>query len=595
MTLLFETSCRKPTLPESDKNLKSELQSGVGFATIDIRDITSKLPKTILYNCGDSLKMYLGRTQWEYEQDYLQLRIPINASNTLFLYGTKYYDSTNTNAYLVQFVPDAGNHDSLYSGKQLWIDLQTWTGYGLRYVNDSVVASLKPIALADSNWEQCMLEHGMFEIDSKGKIRVKNNKDNLTSGGPYDCWHEGGKFWSNLGATFTKIITGLGEIFDDSGSNGNSGGGGSGGNWQITIGGWTNGGAGAPSGTPSGGFGNGNGSPPGNPPLTGGSNFALPTPDENVQVEQPDENGFYPSRIAALEIYLQANPYGLLDCNDLQANPNFWSLWQEIGSYEIPQSVIQRMHNIRNDNSPSYTEDNFKILDLYNAYGGVVNCDFFSIHITQLPNNSNGVTMSPIEFLEYFRTHINDFSNNIAFEPYFDYVAGSVNINDSIKFFAPYQESLGALVHIEIPFDEGSVIESDYSPNTGINGRWYFKFTTIKAPIDYNHPVSGNREFGIYHDNNNGGYTFYISGVDRITDPSNSFINFLTNNYIFDNADNLWHSILLNIISFVNITGSASSYGPYNEYIRPDINGPLFYFLTGEYSIYDLMAALNCP
>ncbi len=608
MTLLFETSCRKPTLPESDKNLKSELQSGVGSATIDIRDITSKLPKTILYNCGDSLKMYLDRTQWKYEQDYLQLRIPLNASNTLFLYGTKYYDSTNTNAYLVQFVPDAGSNDSLYSGKQLWIDLQTWTGNGLRYVNDSVVASLKPIALADSNWEQCMLESGMFEIDSKGKIRVKNNKDNLTSGGPYDCWHEGGKFWSNLGATFTKIIAGLGEIFDDGGSNGNSGGGGSGGNWQITIGGWTNGGAGAPSGTPSGGFGNGNGSPPGNPPLTGGSNFAIPTPDENVQVEQPDENGFYPSRIAVADIMFQNSSTGdgAIDCSDFQGLiGNMWEKWQQLANYQIPSEVTQRMSGLIDLFSYRYNEDNFKILKIEDAAGPKVNCDFFALHINTLPKNAQNQVMEPDEFLDFFRKNLSMLDNlgNNTVGSYGSYDDSPNNgLNDQQMFGYGYGSSLGALAHFHnnLPYsngfiyDDGSVIESGYSTTMDYT---YWIYTTIKTPLDGDHPVSGNRMFGIQSDTVNGGYMLYLMGVDRVTGNFVSTVNSMLGAIVFNNADNWWNSIIAGTKNYINAHSGNSTLYSNNGVItkRIDWNGSFGQFLQKQLTLAQFKAISNCP
>jgi len=48
-----------------------------------------------------------------------------------------------------------------------------------------------------------------------------------------------------------------------------------------------------------------------------------------------------------------------------------------------------------------------------------------------------------------------------------------------------------------------------------------FWITTLETQLDFENPLAGNREFGIYEDPNyNGESIFYISAVDRAWDPT---------------------------------------------------------------------------
>ena len=125
--------------------------------------------------------------------------------------------------------------------------------------------------------------------------------------------------------------------------------------------------------------------------------------------------------------------------------------------------------------------DNFDILTLQNAAGTVVNMDYFPVRVTELPTG-----MTADEFLEEIRTNINDFVDTdlSGFSPEDEVETGT----DETDLWES-EEPIGAILHIEIPMDEGSVICSDYDSD-----QW--KFSTIRAPWDYDHPVSGTREFG---------------------------------------------------------------------------------------------------
>lgn len=164
--------------------------------------------------------------------------------------------------------------------------------------------------------------------------------------------------------------------------------------------------------------------------------------------------------------------------------------------------------------------------------------------------------ISPMDLLEHFRKNINDFidpSIYVKFKPYADGV-----FNDSAKFLSPYSSSMGSLVQI-VMLNNGSVVLSDYYNNLTGNQKHHFKFTTIETPLDLEHPVAGNREFGVYEDPNRAGeFVFYIMGVDRTWDISMALLN--STGKGFDAADKLWRSVQDKMISYINSNGGTAEF-----------------------------------
>lgn len=193
-------------------------------------------------------------------------------------------------------------------------------------------------------------------------------------------------------------------------------------------------------------------------------------------------------------------------------------------------------------------------LDINNAYSAVVNMDEFNVTINQLPY-MNGVQMSPQNFLQYVRTNINSFVDT-GLSTFTPYAHGSTF--DAALWNSTNPE--GAVISIDIPFNSGSVITSYAAADQWI-------FTTIKEPWNGNHPVSGNRSFG-YTANPNGSYTFYVRGVDRLTDI---WMSMAQGGYVkpFDKADALWTSFQNGLTSFVNSHAGNASVVPATKY-RPD-------------------------
>lgn len=217
LMLLAVGACKKPEI--SKKEPAAKLLSAHANIAINIEDMVAKVPKTILYNLGDSLHLYLDRAQWRWESNCLKVRIPMSLNSNSFLCGIKYYDNPDeTLVYISQFIHDRGSSNLNFSGMQVWIDLQDWNVYGLQYKNDSVIAYSDPIQLADPGWEQCALESGAFGFNERGKIIVKDSGNEsgeahamlFNHHSPYDCYGEN-NFWDNLGNFFDDIGGWLGD------------------------------------------------------------------------------------------------------------------------------------------------------------------------------------------------------------------------------------------------------------------------------------------------------------------------------------------------------------------------------------------------
>jgi hypothetical protein len=261
-------------------------------------------------------------------------------------------------------------------------------------------------------------------------------------------------------------------------------------------------------------------------------NAIFPTPEcEENPVEQ-------------LESLLEQDEFALIEvpCEEIPA-------WQDLAQLTPPQSVINKLESLGN------TFGQISIQNIENAAGTVVNMDYFSVNITNLPNN-----MSPDEFFTEVRTNLNNFINTdyAEFSPYsaYGYPFDEAYIWNS-------SNPMGAILSIDIaaPADDGSVVVSAHNFNS-------WAFTTLRDPLNFTHPVSGNREFG-FKQNDDGSYTIFTRGVDRITNRIDNFVatNFLQNP--FQDPDALWESFQSSIEDYVNNNNGSASIETPNAF-RPD-------------------------
>jgi len=123
--------------------------------------------------------------------------------------------------------------------------------------------------------------------------------------------------------------------------------------------------------------------------------------------------------------------------------------------------------------------------------------------------------MSPEQYLEQIRTNLNDY------------------IDTSISEFEGYRGLSGKWGRWTSGNPLGSVLSIDFNAPGGIefgsvvsivnaSNRWVF--ATAQTPVDDDHPVSGNREFGVTR--NGSQITFYTRGVDRLTSTIDSYGSF---------------------------------------------------------------------
>ena len=262
-------------------------------------------------------------------------------------------------------------------------------------------------------------------------------------------------------------------------------------------------------------------------------------------------------RIANLEQYLYDNPYAIsnIPCNQIP-------LWQEVAQHQVPTSVKNKLQNLDNAHiSPYY---GWALQNIEKAKGSLVNNDYFSVTFSTMPYKPfphQNEMFTPEEFLNFVRRNINDFidTSYSSFSP-----SNQTGYNEGGIWYS--NNPMEAIIHINIPGDDGSVITSGYqisysAPpfNNFLNGNWMF--TTIKTPfgfltqgLDGPHPVSGNRKFGLTR-NQNGSYTFYTRGVDRVTDGLD--IALIVEKFKFSKADNLWQSLQQGIKNYIQ----NNSYG----------------------------------
>src|SRR5690606_7920022 len=236
-----------------------------------------------------------------------------------------------------------------------------------------------------------------------------------------------------------------------------------------------------------------------------------------------------------LESLLVANPFLLLeiDCDQI-------AHWQALAQHTAPQSVQDKIGNL-----PSNWANDFEIQPLDEANGTIVNLDYFSVNVTQLPNNPDtGQQFTPNGFLDYIRRNFNDFVDGSTFDPYCKIPSMCQTETDLWNSSNP----LGSVIYIDISGDDGVVVCTEYT-----NSYWYFM--TMNAPYAGNHPVSGTRQFG-YEQNPNGSYDFFVRGVDRI---DSGILETLASSIIFGGADDLWESFQTKTKQFVNNRGGTSS------------------------------------
>jgi len=188
---------------------------------------------------------------------------------------------------------------------------------------------------------------------------------------------------------------------------------------------------------------------------------------------------------------------------------------------------------------------------------GPINIDLYPVLITT-PPQSGGVAMTPADVLARIRQLI---------------IGPQAILDTTISEFNPYAgetrwdsaDPTGAVISIAMKMwpkdDRGSVVTTSWS-----SSHWIF--STAWTPLDWGHPVSGNRMFSII-DNGDGTWTFFNRGADRAT----MWVDYgaATMNIIWNKADSLWRSLQQGVVKYVNDNqGAASIDSAHTSSIRYD-------------------------
>lgn len=250
--------------------------------------------------------------------------------------------------------------------------------------------------------------------------------------------------------------------------------------------------------------------------------------------------------------------------------PGLTDAWIPLINFKASAPVINRLNDLTAQQLQALgmldpfasVDPKWQIQAIQNAGGLAVNLDNFSVIMTQLPT-INGVEQTPSQFLEYIRTHINDFMGPGFGQPTF---TPSPNLpGENAKW---QNHELGTIVSIDLPADDGSVILSDYS-QTDWNVHW--TFSTLDDPFNGSHPVSGTREFGITTYPSGSftwdgrtstwpeTYNFYIQGADRILSRPGEYVGSILNLSTnpsralqYGIADGVWNGAIGQVAKFVN-------------------------------------------
>lgn len=236
------------------------------------------------------------------------------------------------------------------------------------------------------------------------------------------------------------------------------------------------------------------------------------------------------------------------------------SAWQDLISFRPLHSVQSAMIVAQH-----------KLQPIEQAYSQI-SLDYYPVEIKKLPT-INGKTVTAEEFLTYFRSNINQFAKPHAeFNPY-DSTSGTlwksnkpldavISINlakvnvDTSRGEPPYGVPTG---DAKLTIEKGSVVVSEFTSS-------HWNFSTAKTANDGWHPVSGTRQFGIKKKGENGSYTLYTKGADRITTSADLAANwlsswFLSGGVVFSAADALWVSMQNAVATYINTNGGSAVVG----------------------------------
>ncbi|MDQ3935519.1 MAG: hypothetical protein M3340_12905 [Actinomycetota bacterium] len=178
---------------------------------------------------------------------------------------------------------------------------------------------------------------------------------------------------------------------------------------------------------------------------------------------------------------------------------------------------------------------------------GPVNADFYGVVIERMPT-VDGRQMTPAELLTHIRTNFNDFLDHdyATFHPHNEAAAGRWTSSDPTNAVMTF-DMAPSIVNLWTGMDDAAVVATQSGPLS-------WTFTTVSARGDWDHPVSGHRQFGI-EPQPDGRFVFYTRGIDRTTGR----LDDAASRVVFEGGDRCWKGLQELVSTYVNSHGGSAS------------------------------------
>lgn len=221
-----------------------------------------------------------------------------------------------------------------------------------------------------------------------------------------------------------------------------------------------------------------------------------------------------------------------------QATQPAWAPWADLLN-ALPASATLMAKRVERN----LANVNLNVQKIENATGDHVNFDSYVVRITRLPATAANAE----KLLENVRKKLNDF-----LDPSFS-TFGPLDSSDGPDWTGQGAARPGCCMLFKIPLFVGIHEQAAVVTSMGAANKWIFTPITVDKFSPGEHPVSGNREFGV-RSVQGGAYEIYTRAADRV------LASVLPGEQrVFDGADSLWKSWQARVVSQINGNGGQAA------------------------------------
>jgi hypothetical protein len=212
---------------------------------------------------------------------------------------------------------------------------------------------------------------------------------------------------------------------------------------------------------------------------------------------------------------------------------NDYALWRDMLQFEMSSSYKAVFENYQKSK-------NLSKQSMSSAGGEELNTDYYAVTINKLPTG-----MSESGLYNYIKQNLGKFLDASIAEFRPDEKQDATTFSSS--------NPTGAVMVFDNLMDDAAVLVTQSSTSSN-----YWVFTPVTNSSDGQHPLAGHRELGLSK-NENGSYTFYTRGVDRMYGVADRMYNGLSKGgKFFGQADKLWNGLMNKVSEFINNNGGQS-------------------------------------